>query len=207
MSIRSGAGWALQARLLYLQPSILGFKRPCKTKLSKAQFGYAIALCVCGSMAGVKLGGRQRPTQAPAALSAEREYPPPRLAPSNGRQGLQKDTTSRDLSNAFRLARRRAWIVVLCVVLGAALAFAYSKTKQEEYTATAQVYFRNAQLDQEAAAFRSLTTSIRSRKRTQICGLRPCRASQQTRRRSWDMASLRPRSPGVSVSVRSAIPI
>ena len=40
---------------------------------------------------------------------------------------------------------------MLCVVLGAALAFAYSKTKQKEYTATAQVYFRNAQLDQEAA--------------------------------------------------------
>ena len=64
---------------------------------------------------------------------------------------MQNDTTSRDLSNAFRVARRRAWIVVLCVVLGAALAFAYSKTKQKEYTATAQVYFRNAQLDQEAA--------------------------------------------------------
>ncbi len=64
---------------------------------------------------------------------------------------MQKETTSRDVSNALRVARRRAWLVVFCVVLGAGAAFAYSKAKQKEYTSSAEVYFRNAQLDQEAA--------------------------------------------------------
>jgi Mrp family chromosome partitioning ATPase len=42
----------------------------------------------------------------------------------------------------IRIALRRWWLIGLCVVLGAVAAGAYSVTKEKEYTATADVLFR-----------------------------------------------------------------
>ena len=56
-----------------------------------------------------------------------------------------------DLIAALRVLRRRAPLVAMCVLITGAAAFALSKAQQKQYTATAQVLFRNAQLDQQAA--------------------------------------------------------
>ena len=56
-----------------------------------------------------------------------------------------------DLIGALRVLRHRAPLIALCVVITGGAAFALSKAQQKQYTATAQVLFRNAQLDQQAA--------------------------------------------------------
>src|SRR5215813_2050233 len=56
-----------------------------------------------------------------------------------------------ELIGALRVLRQRAPLIAMCVFLTAAAAFALSKAQQKQYTATAQVLFRNAQLDQQAA--------------------------------------------------------
>ena len=56
-----------------------------------------------------------------------------------------------ELIGALRVLRRRAPLIAMCVLITAAAAFALSKAQQKQYTATAQVLFRNAQLDQQAA--------------------------------------------------------
>ncbi|MFL5912041.1 MAG: polysaccharide biosynthesis tyrosine autokinase [Gaiellaceae bacterium] len=45
--------------------------------------------------------------------------------------------------------RRRAWVIVLCMVLAPAAAYAISKSQTKEYTATAQILFKQNNLDQQ----------------------------------------------------------
>lgn len=56
-----------------------------------------------------------------------------------------------DLIGALRVLRQRALLIVLCSVLTAGVAFAASTAQHKQYTATAQILFRDAQLDQQAA--------------------------------------------------------
>src|SRR5262249_4395011 len=56
-----------------------------------------------------------------------------------------------DLIGALRVLRQRAPLIAVCVVLAAAAAFAASQAQPKQYTAAAQILFRNAQLDQQAA--------------------------------------------------------
>ena len=45
--------------------------------------------------------------------------------------------------------RRRIWVIVLCMVLAPAAAYAISKSQTKEYTATAQILFKQNNLDQQ----------------------------------------------------------
>ena len=56
-----------------------------------------------------------------------------------------------DLVGILRVLRQRAPLIAMCVVLTGGAAFAVSKAETKQYTATAQILFRNAQLDQQAA--------------------------------------------------------
>jgi capsular exopolysaccharide synthesis family protein len=56
-----------------------------------------------------------------------------------------------DLIGTLRVLRQRAPLIAMCVLLTGGAAFALSKAQRREYTATAQVLFRDAQLDQQAA--------------------------------------------------------
>jgi succinoglycan biosynthesis transport protein ExoP len=70
---------------------------------------------------------------------------------------MQHDSTAPDsggtldLFGIVRVLRRRAPLIAMCVVLTGGAAFAISKVQTKQYTATAQILFRNAQLDQQAA--------------------------------------------------------
>ncbi len=70
---------------------------------------------------------------------------------------MQRDSTvlgnegNLDLVQTLRVLRQRAPLIALCVLLTGAVAFALSKAQRKQYTATAQILFRNAQLDQQAA--------------------------------------------------------
>jgi capsular exopolysaccharide synthesis family protein len=64
---------------------------------------------------------------------------------------MGKESSERDFLSTLRIIRRRTPLVALCCVLTAAAAFAFSKHQRKQYTATAQVYFRTAGLDQQAA--------------------------------------------------------
>jgi tyrosine-protein kinase len=56
-----------------------------------------------------------------------------------------------DLAQMLRALRHRAPVIVLCVLVTGVAAFALSMAQRRQYTATAQILFRNAQLDQQAA--------------------------------------------------------
>jgi capsular exopolysaccharide synthesis family protein len=45
--------------------------------------------------------------------------------------------------------RRRAWVIVICLVVAPAAAYAISKSQTKEYTATAQLLFHQSNLDQQ----------------------------------------------------------
>lgn len=70
---------------------------------------------------------------------------------------MQLDSTDRpgegnlDLLETLKVLRQKAPLIALCVVLTGAAAFAFSKAERKKYTATAQVLFRDAELDQQAA--------------------------------------------------------
>ena len=70
---------------------------------------------------------------------------------------MQRDSNARssegnlDLVGTLRVLRRRAPLIATCVLLTAGAAFFLSKAQHKQYTATAQILFRNAQLDQQAA--------------------------------------------------------
>ncbi|MGN6869079.1 MAG: polysaccharide biosynthesis tyrosine autokinase [Solirubrobacteraceae bacterium] len=78
---------------------------------------------------------------------------------------MQSDSTALssagdlDLIGTLRVLRRRAPLIALCVVLTAAAAFALSKAQHKQYTATAQILFRNAELDQQAAGLQVVNQS------------------------------------------------
>jgi receptor protein-tyrosine kinase len=58
---------------------------------------------------------------------------------------------SLDLIATLRVLRQRAPLIAICVLLTGGAAFVLSKAQHKEYTATAHILFRNAQLDQQAA--------------------------------------------------------
>jgi capsular exopolysaccharide synthesis family protein len=78
---------------------------------------------------------------------------------------MQRDSTARssdgtlDLVGMLRVLRRRAPLIAMCVLLTAGAAFFLSKAQHKQYTATAQVLFRNAQLDQQAAGLQVVNQS------------------------------------------------
>jgi polysaccharide biosynthesis transport protein len=70
---------------------------------------------------------------------------------------MESEQTSLNTGHFLGFIRRRIVWVVLCVVLAAAVAYAYSKHKTKVYTATAALTFNTSQLDQEIAG---LPTSV-----------------------------------------------
>ena len=78
---------------------------------------------------------------------------------------MQRDSTDRsregnlDLVGTLRVLRRRAPLIAMCVVLTAGAAFFLSKAEHKEYTATSQILFRSAQLDQQAAGLQVVNQS------------------------------------------------
>jgi polysaccharide biosynthesis transport protein len=59
-----------------------------------------------------------------------------------------KDLT---LETVLAILRRRAWVIVVCIVAVAGLAFALSKAQTKEYTATANLLFRDSAVAEQAA--------------------------------------------------------
>jgi capsular exopolysaccharide synthesis family protein len=78
---------------------------------------------------------------------------------------MQRDSSARlsegnlDLIGALRVLRRRAPLIAMCVLITGGAAFALSKAQQKQYTATAEVLFRDAQLDQQAAGLQVVNQS------------------------------------------------
>ena len=74
---------------------------------------------------------------------------------------MQLDSTDRpgegnlDLLETLKVLRQKAPLIAMCVVLTGAAAFSFSKAERKKYTATAQVLFRDAELDQQAAGLQS----------------------------------------------------
>ncbi len=64
---------------------------------------------------------------------------------------MNSESTNLDVIQLLRILRRRAPVILLCVVLTGVAAFAASKHQRKEYTASAGLYFRSAAQDQEAA--------------------------------------------------------
>lgn len=64
-----------------------------------------------------------------------------------------------DLIGTLRILRQRAPLIIMCAVLAAGAAFALSQAQTKQYTATAQILFRNAQLDQQAAGLQVVNQS------------------------------------------------
>jgi capsular exopolysaccharide synthesis family protein len=56
-----------------------------------------------------------------------------------------------DLQHLLSIARRRAWVVIVCTIAVGAIAFAISKSETKKYTATAGLLFRNPDVAQQAS--------------------------------------------------------
>jgi capsular exopolysaccharide synthesis family protein len=57
---------------------------------------------------------------------------------------VQEDGTGQnDLEKVLVVLRRRAWLIILCVVVAGGAAFGFSKLQQKEYSASASLLFRN----------------------------------------------------------------
>src|ERR1700759_135583 len=72
---------------------------------------------------------------------------------------MQRDSNGLDLIGTLRIVRQQAPVIALCVVLTTAAAFAVSSRRTREYTATADVLFRNQQIAQQAAGLPVIPTS------------------------------------------------
>jgi polysaccharide biosynthesis transport protein len=72
---------------------------------------------------------------------------------------MQRDSTGLDLIGTLRILRQQAPVIALCVVLTTLAAFGVSSRKAREYTATADVLFRNQQIAQQAAGLPVIPTS------------------------------------------------
>jgi capsular exopolysaccharide synthesis family protein len=64
-----------------------------------------------------------------------------------------------DLEQVLSILRRRAPLIVLCIVLVAGSSFAFSKHKAKQYTATASLVFNNDQLNQQVAGLTEVTNN------------------------------------------------
>ncbi len=72
---------------------------------------------------------------------------------------MQRDTIGPDLNGTLRILRRRAPLILLCTIVTALAAFAFSSRQAREYTATADVLFRDQQIAQQAAGLPVIPTS------------------------------------------------
>jgi capsular exopolysaccharide synthesis family protein len=61
------------------------------------------------------------------------------------------------LTRILAILRRRAWILILCIVIGAAAAYFVSHRQQKKYSATAAVLFQQDQLSQQLFGFGTVT--------------------------------------------------
>jgi succinoglycan biosynthesis transport protein ExoP len=64
-----------------------------------------------------------------------------------------------DLEQLLAILRRRAPIILLCLIVVTAGAFAFSKTQTKKYTATASLVFNNAQISQQVAGLQAVNTN------------------------------------------------
>ena len=64
-----------------------------------------------------------------------------------------------DLVGILRVLRQRAPLIAMCAVLTGAAAFALSKAQTKQYTATSQILFRDAALDEQAAGLQVVNQS------------------------------------------------
>jgi capsular exopolysaccharide synthesis family protein len=64
-----------------------------------------------------------------------------------------------DLEQIIAILRRRAPIIVLCLVLVAGSAFVFSKHQTKKYTATSSLVFNNAQISQQVAGLQAAGSS------------------------------------------------
>ncbi len=63
------------------------------------------------------------------------------------------------LEQVLSILRRRAPVIMLCLVLVAGFSFAFSKHQTKEYTATASLVFDNAQISQQVAGLQVVTSN------------------------------------------------
>lgn len=68
------------------------------------------------------------------------------------------DDTEFTLERSLNALRRRAWLIVLCVIATGGAAFAFSKAQTKEYTSTAALLFRSSTVDQQASGLPALPT-------------------------------------------------
>jgi len=71
-----------------------------------------------------------------------------------------EDSQSANLDHALSFLRRRALLIVSCMLLAGLAAFAISKSQQKEYTATASVAFNEDQLTQAIAGLPTAPTNV-----------------------------------------------
>jgi succinoglycan biosynthesis transport protein ExoP len=64
---------------------------------------------------------------------------------------METKQTSPNLERTLRVVRRRAPLIVLCLVIAGGATFAFSKHQTKKYTATATLLFNNDQLGQQVA--------------------------------------------------------
>ena len=64
-----------------------------------------------------------------------------------------------DLEQIIAILRRRAPVIVLCLVLVAGSAFVFSKHQMKKYTATSSLVFNNAQISQQVAGLQAAGSS------------------------------------------------
>jgi polysaccharide biosynthesis transport protein len=72
---------------------------------------------------------------------------------------MQRDSIGLDLYGTLRTLRQRAPLIALCTIVAALAAFAFSSRQAHEYTASADVLFRDQQIAQQAAGLPVIPTS------------------------------------------------
>jgi succinoglycan biosynthesis transport protein ExoP len=69
---------------------------------------------------------------------------------------MQQDPEGPNLESALGVFRRRAPLIVLCLVIAAGAAFGFSKHQPKKYTATASLVFNSNQLSQQVAGLQAV---------------------------------------------------
>lgn len=72
---------------------------------------------------------------------------------------MQQDSVGLNPERALNVLRRRALLIVLCMVLAGGAAFGYSKRQVTQYTATASLVFNNNQTNQQAAGLQAVSVN------------------------------------------------
>jgi capsular exopolysaccharide synthesis family protein len=72
---------------------------------------------------------------------------------------MDNEQTGLGIEQVLDILRRRALWIVLCLVLGAGVAYGSSKHQSKKYTATASLVFNNSQLSQQVAGLQAFNPS------------------------------------------------